>query len=595
MDRPQQNSSSPRASVIVQESTAVSTIQCKNCMAILPEEAKFCGQCGRAVKCDRSPLVSDDTIVVMERQARRPLPAESELATEVLPLVTVEAASGSGTAQPARNLAEQAVREHEEHPARTLDQGSTDPQTQRHSRQHAKHKQQASQRPLWQLLLKIIGSWFGRRVPPIIQLTEVECGAACLAMILTYYGRKTSVSEIRERCGVGRDGLSALSLVKAARSYGLRVRAVSLQHNDFRFVKLPAIVHWEFNHFLVVERWSPKFVVVVDPASGRRRIPAVEFDAGFTGVVLMLEPGPQFDRQAVASPLTLRTYAVNYLKQAPLMFVQILVATVLLEVLGLAVPVLTAVVVDQVLPFHMTNILWLLAAGLFILVLSQLVIMLLRALLLIYLRTRLDTHVMLNSFEHLLSLPMLFFLRRSSGDILSRLESNIIIFDLLSDQLISTILDGSFVIVYLVILFSQSPAFGLLVSAIGLLQVVLLLCSTGPMRALASRELEAQGMVQGYETEALVGIETLKAAGAEQRVFERWSNLFFNQLNSSLRRNYLSSVIQTLLSSLSALSPLLLLWFGAIQVLNHTMQVGTMLALNALAAAFLAPLASLVH
>jgi len=438
------------------------------------------------------------------------------------------------------------------------------------------------------------GSLFRRRVPVLTQLSEVECGAACLAMVLSYYGRKTGVSEIRERCGVGRDGLSALSLVQAARSYGLRIRAISLQHTDFRFVTLPAIIHWEFNHFLVVECWSPSFVDVVDPASGRKRLSADEFDAGFTGVVLMLEPGPQFDRQTITLPLTLRTYLMNYLKRTPLVFVQIIAATLLLELLGLAVPVLTAVVVNQVIPFHMNAILPYLAAGLFIFVLSQLVIMLLRALLLIYLQARLDTHVMLTSFEHLLTLPLSFFLRHTSGDILSRLASNSFIFDLLSNQLLSTILDGSFVIVYLVILLSQSLAFGLLVAAIGLLQVVMLLGSTGPMRALASRELEAQGKAQGYETETLVGIETLKAAGAEQHVFQQWSNLFSNQLNSTLRRTYLSSVIQTLMSSLGALSPLLLLWFGAIEVLNHTMQLGTMLALNALAAAFLAPLATLV-
>jgi ABC-type bacteriocin/lantibiotic exporter with double-glycine peptidase domain len=486
------------------------------------------------------------------------------------------------------------VIEQQEHRPTAADWGSTGPQTQRHSRQQAQHKQQASHHSFWQLLLKVIGSWFGRRVPPIMQQSEVECGMACLAMILSYYGRKTRVSEIRERCWAGRNGLSALALVKAARSYGLRARAISLQNNDFRFVKLPAIVYWEFNHFLVVERWSPTFVEVVDPASGRQRIPAAAFEAGFTGVVLMLEPGAQFDRQTKASPLTLRTYAVNYLKQAPLVFVQILATTLLLELLGLAVPVLTAVVVDKVIPFHMTNILSFLAAGLFILVLSQLVITLLRSWLLIYLQTRLQTHVMFNTFEHLLTLPLPFFLRRSTGDTLSRLGSTTFIFDLLSYHLVSTILDGSLVIVYLVILLSQSAAFFLLVAPIGLLQVVLLLCSYGPIRALESRELEAQGKVQGYETEALVGIETLKAAGAEQRALEQWSNLYFNQLNISLRQSYLWSIIHTLGDSLSALSPLLLLWFGAVQVLNHTMQVGTMLALTALAAAFLAPLTSLV-
>ena len=106
------------------------------------------------------------------------------------------------------------------------------------------------------------------RVPVLQQISMVECGAACLAMVLSYHGRKTTVSEVREQCGVGRDGLSALSIVKSARKYGMRVRAVSLQENDFRFVTMPAIVHWEFNHFIVVERWTPKYVDVVDPASG---------------------------------------------------------------------------------------------------------------------------------------------------------------------------------------------------------------------------------------------------------------------------------------------------------------------------------------
>ena len=110
-----------------------------------------------------------------------------------------------------------------------------------------------------------------RRLPQLSQMNMVECGAACLAMVLSYYGRKTSVSEVSTRCDVGRDGLSALSIVKAARSYGMRVRAISLPHNDFRFVRLPAIIHWEFNHFVIVERWSPKRVDIVDPAAGRRQ------------------------------------------------------------------------------------------------------------------------------------------------------------------------------------------------------------------------------------------------------------------------------------------------------------------------------------
>src|SRR5690242_1397608 len=119
---------------------------------------------------------------------------------------------------------------------------------------------------------------FRRKVPELLQMSAVECGAACLAMILSYYGRKTSISEINKSTGVGRDGLSALSIVRAARRFGLKVRTISVEINAFHFVTLPAIIYWEFNHFLVVERWSPDYVDVIDPAVGRQRLTAQEFD-----------------------------------------------------------------------------------------------------------------------------------------------------------------------------------------------------------------------------------------------------------------------------------------------------------------------------
>ncbi|HEU5230057.1 MAG TPA: peptidase domain-containing ABC transporter [Ktedonobacteraceae bacterium] len=435
---------------------------------------------------------------------------------------------------------------------------------------------------------------FRRRIPPLVQMSAVECGAACLAMILCYYGRKTSISEISEYHGVGRDGLSALAIVKAARSYGLRVRAVSLQENDLRFVHLPAIVHWQFNHFLVVEHWTPHYVDVVDPAIGYMRLTAQEFDEGFTGVVLMMEPGVLFSRRTRAPGISLRTYIKQYLRQAPMVLVQIIAASLLLQLFGLTVPILTKVVVDQVIPDGMTTILPFLGAGLLIMVLAELVVMLLRSSLLIYLDGRIDSQIMPSFLEHLLTLPLRFFQQRSSGDILTRVSSNTVIRNIIGIHLVSTFLDGSLVIVYWLILFSQSLVFSLIVLAIGLLQIILLLCTARKYRILSSRELEAIGKTQGYMNEMLTGITTLKAAGAEQRAFERWSNLFFHQLNLSLRLDYLSSTVNILMGTLQGLSPLLLLWIGTIEILNGTMQIGTMLALNALAAAFLAPLGSLV-
>jgi len=432
-------------------------------------------------------------------------------------------------------------------------------------------------------------------VPVINQMGAVECGAACLAMILSYYGRKTSVSEVRDYCGVGRDGLSALNIVKAARSYGLRVRAVSLKENDFRYVTLPAIVHWEFNHFLIVERWTPKYVDLVDPAMGRRRVTAEEFDNSFTGVVIMLEPGVQFNRTSAEQHISLRTYAMNYVKLAPMSLVQIIGASLLLQIFGLIVPLFTAVAVDQIIPFKLKDTLVLLALGLFILLLAQLVTTLLRAVVLLYLQTKVDTQMMIGFFEQLLTLPLRFFQQRSSGDILTRLSSNTVIRDTISNQLVSTVLDGSFVLVYLVILLVTSPVFAGLAVAIGLVQVILLLSTNHLIRDLARRELLAQGKSQGYAAEALAGIATLKSAGAEQRALQQWSNLFFDQMNASVRRSYISSLINTAMNTLRTFSPLVLLVVGTELALNGTLQVGTMLALNALAIAFLTPVASLVN
>jgi ATP-binding cassette subfamily B protein len=451
-------------------------------------------------------------------------------------------------------------------------------------------------RPIWSAVRQAMASLPRRRVPVVLQLSAVECGAACLAMILGFYGRKTPISECREYLDTGRDGATALAIAKAARHYGLRVKAFSLEPADFKYLRLPAIAHWNFNHFVVVERWSPRAVDLVDPAEGRRRLMAEEFDAGFTGVVLAFEPGVHFQRRNRAARLSWRAYLKEILGTAGIkgVLLQILGASLLLQVLGLAVPILTKVLVDQVLPFRMGNVITLLGIGMGILVLAQVVNGYLRAALLIFLQARLDSQMMLGFFEHVLALPFRFFQQRTSGDLMMRLGSNIIIRELLSSQTVSAILDGTFVLVYLGILLILQSSFGLLAVGLGALEVVLLLGTSRRMHRLMQRDLAAEADSQSYLVQALTGIGTLKASGAEDRALDHWSNLFFSRLNISLQRNHLSAMIDTALLALRTLSPMLLLWMGAVYVLDGRMSLGTMLALTTLATSFLTPLASLV-
>lgn len=444
------------------------------------------------------------------------------------------------------------------------------------------------------LKLKRLRSYLKRQVPILLQMNEVECGLACLAMIFSYYGRKTSVSELRTTYGVGRDGLSALSLVKAARRTGMIARAISLPKNDFKHVTLPAIIHWQFNHFMIVERWTQHKVTVVDPAIGRRELTEEEFSSGFTGIVMMFEPGIDFQRRTTKSPLTLLTYAKQALSQAPGAIIQVAIASAIFQAFGLIPPFLTKTIIDQILPFKLNSAMALLGAGMIVLVVSQGFISLLREWLLIYVRARIDTHMMLGFFQHLLMLPYSFFQQRSSGDLLTRMGSNTIIRDTLSGQVISSLLDGSTVIIYLCILLFQSVPFGIITLVLGLLQVILLLCLYRPIATLAAQELTAQGKSQGYMAEAMAGIATLKAAGAERNAHERWTNLFFDQLNISIRRSYISTVSSTLMLMLKLATPFILLWIGASEVLNGTISIGTMLALTTLASSFLSPLSNLV-
>jgi ABC-type bacteriocin transporter len=433
-----------------------------------------------------------------------------------------------------------------------------------------------------------------KRVPVILQMNEVECGLACLAMILSYHGRKTTITEIRTRYGTGREGISALNIVKLARHYGLIARAISLKTNDFRHVTLPAIIHWQFNHFLVVERWSPGRITVVDPALGRRQISEEEFNEDFTGIVMMFEPGLDFQRHRASSPLSLGMYAKQAIRQTPGAITQVLFASLIVQILGLFPPFLTQIVVDQIIPMRLNSAMPLLGLGMLMILFSQGFITLLREWLLIYIRARLDIQMMLSFFQHLLLLPYSFFQQRSTGDLLTRMGSNTTIRDTLSSQLISTLLDGSMVIIYLCILLVESLPFGILALIIGFLQMALIIIIHRPITSLATQELTAQGKSQGYMAEALAGIATLKAAGAEHSAHEHWSNLFFEQLNISVRRSYVTTIATTILLILRSAAPLALLWIGAMQVLKGEITIGSMLALTSLATAFLVPLSSLV-
>ncbi len=428
-------------------------------------------------------------------------------------------------------------------------------------------------------------------------MTFAECGAACLAMILGYHGRKTRLAEIRDLFGSGRDGVSAWEILEAAESFGLEAGGFEVEAKDFDQVPLPAIAFWEMNHFVVVEEWSPTAVTVVDPGLGRIQHDRPHFDEHFSEVVLTFDPTDSFSDAAPAPPPAWRTYLQAMLSTtgANRFLITIILASIVLQLLNLALPLLTRWLIDDVIGLNMTNLMGLLGLGLVLLAATNLATSYLRGRWLIFLQARFDRQMMLDFFSHILSLPITFFQHRTSGDLLNRLGSNMTIREVFTNNTLSTILDGFLVITYLVILLVWEPLFGLVVLLLGAIQVALLLVTAAQIHILTQRTLVGEVNSHSYLLEALNNMATLKAFGAEGRVHAHWSKLFQDYLDVLIKQSVLAMSIDAILTTIRTFSPLLLLSVGAIFVINGEMTLGTMLGLNALAISFLTPLSSLIQ
>ncbi|HYR42855.1 MAG TPA: peptidase domain-containing ABC transporter [Terriglobia bacterium] len=431
-----------------------------------------------------------------------------------------------------------------------------------------------------------------RQIPFIQQLSATECGAACLAMVLAYYGKHVPLAEIRDATGANRDGVDALTLLKAARWYGLQARGVKLDVDDFPYIEKGTILHWEFSHFVVFDKHRSGGVEIVDPVCGRRLVTMEEFRRSFTGVAVTLKPGGDFQPLADgARPVW--TYVKHLVRHSGLLW-RVVIMSLLLQLLALAVPALTGLLVGGVVPRNDIHLLHVLGAGLLGIVLFQYLSSFIRSHLLLYLRTQLDTQMTLGFIEHLVSLPYSFFQQRSEGDLTMRVSSNATIREMLTSSTLSGLLDGAMATLCLLILLAASPRMAAVVLVLGLLQVGAFLLSCSRYQELMSRDLQAQSKAQSHLIQMLAGIETLKASGAENRAVQQWSDLFVDQLNVSLTRGRLSATVDSLISTLHLGSPLLVLWFGGLQVLNGNLSLETMLALNALAGGFLSPISTLV-
>lgn len=436
---------------------------------------------------------------------------------------------------------------------------------------------------------------YRRRIRFLPQMSQTECGAVCLAMVGRAWGKQTSVKSCREVLSIGRDGATAADLARGARTMGFKVRTFQATLEGLRKLTGTAILHWKFSHFVVLDKiLSSGGAVIVDPASGRRRISADELSDSFTGVVVELSASLDSTSQLPSAKSNTWQFVSNMLRGQKRFLLQVLALSVGLQLVVLVPPLLTSFVVDTVLGIGLGDLLiWVIWAAILIIV-TQLIFTLGRALVLSFIQARFDRSMMRSFFRHLLSLPYRYFAIRTSGDLTMRVASNAAIRDLLTTQVLSVFIDGLFVVLFIVGLLLFVPLYGVVALSLAAAQVLLLVLSFRWLKELTDRDVMSQAESQSYSVEALAGIETVKAMGVEGRVFDRWEHLLDHQVAAGYKRRQVEAFLDAILAVFRVAAPMAFLITGAVAVLDGSLTLGAALGVNALSSTLMTPLAAIV-
>jgi len=421
-----------------------------------------------------------------------------------------------------------------------------------------------------------------RKIDHILQIDEMDCGAACLGMICRHFGRKVSLARIRQLCHTAIDGTSLKAISHAATELGLAARALKASVRNLPLMPLPAIVHWEGNHWIVLYNVDEQFVRVADPARGLRKLPRREFEGKWTGYAALFDYTPAFE-QAPESKASL-AWVVPFLSRFKVILFQVLGLAIAVSFLQLLFPIFTQVVVDKVIVENDLGLLKTILLGMLAAIVFVQLSAFAQEYLLAFAAARFDAVVLDFVSRKLFALPMSYFTNRRTGDIQRRLEGARQLRQFVVQHGIGALLALVFLIGALILMAMYSSVLTLAFLATTPLYAGLMIFSVKVLRPLCHSVEESQGKYSSQQIDAIKGIEAVKAASAESTVRDAMLNEFLSVSQKLFKATFIVMSWDRVLQTIGLLSTAIFLWVGATQVIHGHLSVGGFVAFSSLTA-----------
>lgn len=433
-----------------------------------------------------------------------------------------------------------------------------------------------------------------KKIPVVLQTEAAECGLACLAMVRGYYGGDANLFSLRGKYGISSKGATLKNLVDIATDLNLITRPLSLELEELKSLRLPCILHWDFNHFVVLTKATERYVVIHDPAFGKKKISLAECSKHFTGVALEVWTEVKFEKEKNREEISLYETVKNIsgIKGA---LIKIFSLSILIELIALLMPIGTQLVIDHVLQAKDQSLLLIICFGLFLFTFFRSAISLSRAWISLKMSYLIDFQWTSSFFSHLLKLPLDFFEKRQVGDIQSRFTSLRTIQSTLTQNIVTAIIDLIMTVSVVIMMFLYGGWLTWLVAAFSLAYLLLRLATYLTYRQITEEQIIKNAKASSHFMETLYGIATLKSLGLNKKREEHWMSLNADAFNTSIRVTKLDMFFSGVHTFISTLEQILILWVGASMVIDNTLTIGMFMAFNAYRGSFSSRMGSLIN